>query len=304
MSLYRQQAVIPPPTNDGKPKRTDVIHLKSRVVASLRSPNAQAPAFDPKSLPSNDITVKKLDLSEEQSKFISNTMRDLRQAELDHRATKRMKTDHVFAADIASSSSSDCEETDLGCNFSTGIDIVDEMEHHSHIAQFVATSGGLVTVWNDAFLEVVKPTASMAQVPLTIFDLVQPQSLHKLYGMLALALDEEVIVQQETSEDDSNATSHMSIILPTKNFRLTGIQYEMTIVFMEHIVPRERSFLGWITPAPICPSSTTIAGLVTVSSDDEISPNYDLPPRNRLPRGTILRLENRVLCQLLRFEEQ
>ena len=78
----------------------------------------------------------------------------------------------------------------------------------------------------------------------------------------------------------------------------------MQIVFMEHIVPRERSFLGWITPAPICPSSTTIAGLVTVSSDDEISPNYDLPPRNHLPRGTILRLENRVLCQLLRFEEQ
>ena len=267
MSLYRQQAVIPPPTNDGKPKRTDVIHLKSRVVASLRSPNAQAPAFDPKSLPSNDITVKKLDLSEEQSKFISNTMRDLRQAELDHRATKRMKTDHVFAADIASSSSSDCEETYLGCNFSTGIDIVDEMEHHSHIAQFVATSGGLVTVckciWyyllyctnsksyqlisfftsmiytgNDAFLEVVKPTASMAQVPLTIFDLVQPQSLHKLYGMLALALDEEVIVQQETSEDDSNATSHMSIILPTKNFRLTGIQYEMTVSIALRVVGR------------------------------------------------------------------
>ena len=76
----------------------------------------------------------------------------------------------------------------------------------------------------------------MAQIPLTIFDLVQPQSLHKLYGMLALALDEEVIVKQETSEDDNNATSHMSIILPTKNFRLTGIQYEMTVSITAHFV--------------------------------------------------------------------
>ena len=144
MSLYHQQAVIPPP-NGGKPKRIGVIHPKSRNVASL-SPNAHAPTFHPKSLPSNDTTVKKIDLSEKQSKFISNTMRGLRQAELDCRATKRMKTDHVFATDIASASSSDCEDKRLGCNFSTGIDIVDEMEHHSHTAQFVATSGGLVTV--------------------------------------------------------------------------------------------------------------------------------------------------------------
>ena len=94
----------------------------------------------------------------------------------------------------------------------------------------------IYTIGNDAFLEVVNPTASMAQIPLTIFDLVQPQSLHKLYGMLALALDEEVIVKQETSEDDNNATSHMSIILPTKNFRLTCIQYEMTVSITAHFV--------------------------------------------------------------------
>ena len=78
----------------------------------------------------------------------------------------------------------------------------------------------------------------MSQIPLTIFDLVEPRSLHKLYGMLALALDEEVIVKQEASanpaSDDTEAASHMSIILPTKKFRHTSIKYEMTVSIIAH----------------------------------------------------------------------
>lgn len=68
----------------------------------------------------------------------------------------------------------------------------------------------------------------MSQIPLTIFDLVEPRSLHQLYGMLALALDEEVVVEQEASAKEG-APSHLSIILPTKKFRNTSIDYEMTV---------------------------------------------------------------------------
>ena len=76
----------------------------------------------------------------------------------------------------------------------------------------------------------MKPTNSLSQIPLTIFDLVEPTSLHKLYGMLALALDEDVIVEQEAKAgDDTQASSHMSIIIPAKKFRHTSIIYEMTV---------------------------------------------------------------------------
>lgn len=85
----------------------------------------------------------------------------------------------------------------------------------------------------------------MSQIPLTIFDLVEPRSLHKLYGMLALALDEDVFIQQEASadsgEDDFNSRSHMSIILPTKKFRHTSINYEMTV----SLVLMNTSFTVW-----------------------------------------------------------
>jgi hypothetical protein len=48
--------------------------------------------------------------------------------------------------------------------------------------------------------------------------------------MLALALDEEVMVQQEASPDEGfGAPSHLSIILPTKKFRNTTANYEMTV---------------------------------------------------------------------------
>jgi hypothetical protein len=70
----------------------------------------------------------------------------------------------------------------------------------------------------------------MSKIPLTIFDLVDPRSLHKLYGMLGLALDEKVILQQKSLDAKGvHAPSHLSIILPTKEFRQTDIKYEMTV---------------------------------------------------------------------------
>jgi hypothetical protein len=128
----------------------------------------------------------------------------------------------------------------------------------------------------------------MNQIPLTIFDLVEPRSLHKLYGMLALALDEDSFFNEDTtaakanvSSADTSASSRLSIILPAKKFRQAGNRYEVTvsrmrcrhaprfivavlhyslmqcfmlvnvqIIFM-NFAPTERNFLGWITPAPL-----------------------------------------------------
>jgi hypothetical protein len=128
----------------------------------------------------------------------------------------------------------------------------------------------------------------MHQIPLTIFDLVEPKSLHKLYGMLALALDEDSFFDEDTtaakanvSSADTSASSRLSIILPAKKFRQANNRYEVTvsrvrchhahrfivavlhyslmqcftlvnvqIIFMD-LAPTERNFVGWITPVPL-----------------------------------------------------
>lgn len=76
----------------------------------------------------------------------------------------------------------------------------------------------------------------MHRIPLTIFDLVEPKSLHKLYGMLALALDEDTFFGKDATAEEANesfadtsASSHLSIILPAKKFRHASTRYEVTV---------------------------------------------------------------------------
>ena len=257
MSIYRQQASIG--------KKVEVFHQKSSAITSFSSPTAQSAAFNPKHLPSNSMAAKSLEVPGAQSKFISDTMRDLRKEELEVRATKRARTDQLSSADHSTLSKGhghEKQDSQVAC----GIEILDEMELHPDTAQLVATSGGLITackfkfythslpgsfhsklistcfnltLGNDTFLNVVKPTNSMTQIPLTIFDLVEPTSLHKLYGMLALALDEEVIVEQDVNpEDATSSSSYMSIIIPVKKFRHTNTKYEMTVSNLLHFEGR------------------------------------------------------------------
>ena len=72
---------------------------------------------------------------------------------------------------------------------------------------------------------------------------------------------------------------------------------------MEHLIPKERNFLGWIKPASDVTNSSSTSGSVSDSSDDELSLLNDQSHRSHLPRGKILRLDNLVLCQLLSEKE-
>jgi hypothetical protein len=142
MSVYRQQAIVPPSSNAAcmtKTNRTETFHQKSNAVASYPSSNKQA-VVNIKYSSSIGRTPASLEVSEKQAEFISKTMRDLRQKELEARASKRIKIDHMFRT-----ASQDNENQHVSCS-NNGLDIVDEMELHSSIAQVVATSGGLITV--------------------------------------------------------------------------------------------------------------------------------------------------------------
>lgn len=74
----------------------------------------------------------------------------------------------------------------------------------------------------------MKPNASLHQIPLTIFELVESKSLHWLYGMLAVALDQYTVIEDDTSSEDA-PKSYLSIILPAKQFRHSDTRYEITV---------------------------------------------------------------------------
>ena len=135
MSFYRHQVSMG--------KKVEVFHQKSSAVTSYPSSTTHAAGFNPKYLPSNNIDAKSLEVPAGQSKFISDTMRDIRE-ELEGRATKRLRTDRLSYADpsaLCNEREHETKDSQEACE----IGILDEMELHPDTAQLVATSGGLIT---------------------------------------------------------------------------------------------------------------------------------------------------------------
>jgi hypothetical protein len=182
-------------------------------------------------------------------------------------------------------------------------DIFDELEAHPNAIQLVASSGGLIThckshclllllvsfltgsckrcliphtqfyslfpirAGNEAFSDIThKSSSSLVTNPITIFDLVDSKSIPSLYGMLALALHNVPIVEEEifsptvnknrsyasleeeeeevaesmtttemAGDDDlekksrPSSSSHLSITLPCKSFHKATTQYNVTV---------------------------------------------------------------------------
>jgi len=254
-----------------------------------------------------------------QSKLIAETMDDLR-----GRVAKRQKTgavdqsvmlnDHVYdekeslpchdgdGDDDGSSSSNssrfDSDDDDGSCcDGSSRFDILEELDAHPHVIQVVATSGGLITHWNEPFSKITKPSASLKKIPLTIFELVDSKSLPSLYSMLALSLHNIGMVEVENfpldGHDDeklSRSCSHLSITLPCKSFRNSSKHYNITVVFMNDIAAMKRCFLGILTPRMQAASAK--------ERDVALNEHAAATPRH-MPCGKILRVDDDLLCQTL-----
>lgn len=238
-----------------------------------------------------------LQMNSQQPNFITETMNELR----DSNANKRQKTETEhgghYGHDEKESLSSYRGGTSAGdddsiISFSSSdsslFDIFDELEAHPNAIQLVASSGGLITHWNEAFSDIThKSSSSLITNPITIFDLVDSQSIPSLYGMLALALhnvpiveeeifsptvnknrsyasleEEEVAVLMTTTEmagDDDlekksrpSSSSHLSITLPCKSFHKAKTQYNVTILYVD-AASMKRCFLGILTPRRTAP---------------------------------------------------
>ncbi|KAL3786645.1 hypothetical protein HJC23_006841 [Cyclotella cryptica] len=299
MSIYRQEAYMMSSTKMKTNRDVPKAFKERNITASSPSRIRHVPRFDPIKTSSSTTEMKSLEMTAKQSKFISDTMFEIRQKELEKRATKRIKVNHSVRID----NSKEMQDA----RTVTHVELIDEMELHPNIAQIVATSGGLITAWNDAFVDVVKPITSMHRIPLTIFDLVEPKSLHKLYGMLALALDEDSFFDEYSIDEEANdslagtsASTHLSIILPVKKFSQASTRYEVTIIFMD-FAPTERSFLGWITPVTLSQVNVSVDSPYncTVFSCGKEHNSESPPPMKQIERGTILCLKDTFLCQLL-----
>jgi len=307
-----------------------------------------------------------------QSKFISDTMKEVKErAAKRQKVCRRVVVDHDPPRVVVdghqmvnhgvhddppraprASLISDYDDDGRSCSDDDGsrrFDILDELDAHPHAIRIVATSGGLITHWNDGFTKITKPSTCLKKIPLTIFELVDSKSLASLYGMLALALHNIGIVevenfsldeQEETNDDSSEVAeasslevaeaavadneklrspSHLSITLPCKLFRNSSTRYNITIVFMNYSASSKRCFLGILTPrvdecnisddGSLTGSSYDSAPSIQASSNSTNKTNANgvehqdevvvAAPRQELPCGRILRVNDDLLCQML-----
>ena len=144
MSIYRQETSTmssnKTKTNRDQPKA----FMESKIAASCNYRIKHLPRFDAIKSSRTTTQMKSLEMTAKQSTFISDTMLDIRQKELEKRATKRLKVNH--SVDIDDSTSLrylDEEKQDV--RIVKHVELIDEMELHPNIAQIVATSGGLIT---------------------------------------------------------------------------------------------------------------------------------------------------------------
>lgn len=278
--------------------------------------------FHPSHAAHNSATteqLKPLEMTKLQAECIADSMTELKE-----RAAKRQKLRGINHS-LALNAAYELEES-LSCHDGNGFDILEELDAQPHIVQVVATSGGLITHWNEAFTKITKPSASLQKIPLTIFELVDSKSLSLLYNMLALALHninisgvEEFTLDEsgrssnagETTTDGNKSTisssSHLSITLPCRQLShdlphlSTG--YNITVVFMNATVSTKSCFLGIFTPRASDDDCSLSSGSIAtedsaVNGDD----NQDVNESNvscHLPIGKILRVKDELLCQML-----
>mmetsp|Transcript_23764 Transcript_23764/g.40621 ORF Transcript_23764/g.40621 Transcript_23764/m.40621 type:complete len:316 (+) Transcript_23764:435-1382(+) len=259
--------------------------------------------------------MKPLQMNPLQANFITDTMKELKE-----RAAKRQKTiggyvGHRFTND-SRVSFCDHDTDDMSGNEekSSKFDIMDELNAYPNAIQILATPGGLITHWNQAFSMITKPSTSLKKIPLTIFELVDSKCLSSLYSMLALSLHNIGIVEVETftlddeqdgdkKESSSNATSHLCITLPCKLFQNSSTRYNITIIYMNDISSMKACFLGILTPRSKGDyhddSSFTSCESSTCPDNSKDKDILAAPREHSLPHGQIIRVDDGMLCQVL-----
>jgi PAS domain-containing protein len=122
----------------------------------------------------------------------------------------------------------------------------DAMFSHSRIPQILATPGGRLCAWNDAFVDLIGLHSLESLTAMTIFDLVSPSELPKLHQIFVFALYEELLEKSDGDEE-----LYISLSIPCIHFGPCTKQMFITISLMYDHDPCKRCFHCIISPKTI-----------------------------------------------------
>jgi len=264
-----------------------------------------------------------------QDKFISDAMAELREKHVNDPAAKRQKLLAWGNQDDASSV--DCD----GGNQS----LLDKLDASPDFAQVVASPGGLITFRNQSFCQLANQSTSLRKVPLTLFELIDPDYLPQFFGMLALALhnvttfDSVHLITNNSARASADATaaaihtreenvatpmtSHLSITLPCNKLlqSSSASSYNITVVYMNDFSSIKKCFLGIISqgkdgcnvPSSLARCNSVVSSSSTSSNDDEaedyfgkVASKERSDSKTALPCGKILQIDDDLLFAMIK----
>eukprot|EP00574_Skeletonema_japonicum_P004829 CAMPEP_0201726116 /NCGR_PEP_ID=MMETSP0593-20130828/9278_1 /ASSEMBLY_ACC=CAM_ASM_000672 /TAXON_ID=267983 /ORGANISM="Skeletonema japonicum, Strain CCMP2506" /LENGTH=340 /DNA_ID=CAMNT_0048217585 /DNA_START=188 /DNA_END=1210 /DNA_ORIENTATION=+ len=289
----------------------------------------QMPPFHPRSAQCNTDNLPPLKMTKVQDKYISDTMAELREKHVNDRAAKRQKR-------LAWDNQDDATSIDCG---SGNQSLLDKLDASPDFAQVVASPGGLITYRNQSFCKLTKQSTSLRKVPLTLFELIDPDYLPQFFGMLALALhnvttfDSVHLITNNSARASTDATaaaidtrdeniatpmtSHLSITLPCNKLlqSSSASSYNITVVYMNDFCSVKKCFLGIISrgkdgcnlPSSLARSNSVVSSSSTSSNDDDESDNLDKAASKKsndsktaLPCGKILQIDDDLLFAMIK----
>eukprot|EP00985_Skeletonema_marinoi_P015032 scaffold7670_cov120-Skeletonema_marinoi.AAC.1 len=278
----------------------------------------QMPPFHPRTAQCNTANLPPLKMTKLQDKCISDAMAEMREKHVNERAAKRQK---LLEWENQDDSSIDCGS---GSNQS----LVDKLDASPDFAQVVASPGGLITYRNESFCKLTKQSTSLRKVPLTLFELIDPEYLPQFFGMLALALHNVTTfdsVHLITNSNNGGAsagaasavtskTSHLSITLPCNQLiqSSSASSYNITVVYMNDFCSIKKCFLGIISqgkdgcnvPSSLARSNSVVSS--SSSNDDEsnsvckAASNMSNDSKTALPCGKILQIDDNLLFAMIK----
>jgi len=327
---------------------------------------AAAPPFHPMQMPQQQL--QPLQMNTLQSNFINDTMIELKEREakrqkicdwneVQHKQQQQQQAcdddyyDYDFDDDYDDEHGHDEDldptPKDLAaeygnadcCSSRDEFDIWNELECHPDAIQLVATSGGLITDWNEEFIKLTKPPTSLEKIPLTIFEIVDSKSLPSLYSMLALSLHNVRVVDVEEfslnrPSDRNSGNSHSNVTTNATNSdcsqdasthaeggtsrtsssssTTSHLSITLPCILFRNSTTRYNITVVYMNDIPsmkrcflgiITPrhgsDDNDDTSLDSSSSSKEIPNSSSSSPLPRLPCGRILRVEDELLCRML-----
>jgi hypothetical protein len=183
---------------------------------------------------------------------------------------------------------------------------------------------------NESFCKLTKQSASLGKIPLTVFELIDPEYLPQFFGMLALALHNVTTFDSvhlignngraapaaaAADERDENVvsskSSHLSITLPCKKSlrSSSASSYNITVVYIDDFCSVKKCFLGIISqrkdgcvsvPLSLARCNSVVSSSSNEDASDDVDKGSNEKIKQTLPCGKILQIDDDLLFNMIK----